>query len=103
MRYDRKVIVRASVRVDDEVGGSTETLTDVATWWAKVEPLQDNEQMQALQVGLRNPTRFTGNYRRDITGATELFYQDKRWNVTSVVDPDAQHRQLVILAEEIRG
>lgn len=102
MRLGQKVIVRAMVRVEDAYGGYTETAQDVATWWAKVEPLQGTEQVQAMQAGLRSPHRFTGHYRAGITGATELYYDGRRFDVNSVVDPGAKHRQLVILADELR-
>ena len=101
MRQDRKVMVRAMVRTADDYGGYTDAPADVGEWWVKVEPLEGTEQMQAMQAGLQRPHRFTGHYRAGLTGATELLYDGRRFDVNSVTDPDAKHRELVILADEM--
>jgi SPP1 family predicted phage head-tail adaptor len=98
---NRRVTLRSTVSTADEYGGSTETTGDVATVWAAVEPLEGNEQLQAMQTGMKVPHRFTISYRAGVTGATELLYGSRRFDVTSVVDPDERHRDLVILADEI--
>jgi SPP1 family predicted phage head-tail adaptor len=75
-------------------------MTDIATVWAKVEPLEGNEQLRAMQAGMTRPHRFTIRWRAGITGATEVLYDGRRFNVTSVIDVEAQHREIVILADE---
>lgn len=97
----RSVTINAVTRVDDEYGGSTETTATVATVRAKVQPLEGNEQLQAMQTGMSRPHRFTIRYRAGVTGATELVYDGRTFNVSSVIDPDAKHRELVILADEV--
>lgn len=96
----RRITIRSVTRVDDEYGGHTEQAVDVATVWAKVEPLEGNEQLRAMQAGMTRPHRFTIRYRTGITGATEVLYDSRRFNVTSVIDVDAGHREIAILADE---
>jgi SPP1 family predicted phage head-tail adaptor len=97
----RSVTIRAKVSTPDEYGGETETTSDVATVRAKVEPLQGREQIDAMQTGMKAPHRFTIRYRTDVTGATEILYAGHSFDVASVVDPDARHRELVILADQV--
>jgi len=98
-----RITLRAVTRTEDEGGGYTETPTDVGVVWAKVEPLQGTEQAAFLQTGMTAPHRFTIRYQEGVTGATEIGYEGKRFNVTSVTDPDAARRELVILADQVRS
>lgn len=101
--FSQQVTIRALASAADEYGGTAETAADMATVWAKVEPLQGREQLMAMQTGMERPHRFTIRYRDDVTGASEILYAGRRYNVTSVVDPGARHRELVILADEIKS
>lgn len=102
-QLNRRIVIRAATATADLYGGTTETVADVATVWAKVEPLQGNEQLLAMQTGMTRPHRFVIRYRSDVTGATEIQYGAQRFNVTSVTDTDARRRELEILADEVRS
>ena len=99
----RRVTIRTNARVPDGMGGYTETPTDVAGIPARIEPLEGREQLMAMQTGMVRPHRIVMRYRYDLTGATLLLYQGRRFDVKSVVDPEERHREIVILAEEIEG
>lgn len=98
---NRRVTIRRMDQVPDGGGGYTEEPVEVATVWAKVEPLRGREQILAMQTGMQRPHRFTIRYRDGITGAKDLLYGGARFDIQSVVDTDAAHRELVILAEEV--
>lgn len=100
--FNRSITIRAATRVEDEYGGASETASDVATVRAKVRPLEGTEQLQAMQTGMSAPHEFTIRWRDDVTGATEVAYDGRTFNVTSVTDPDARHRELILLADEVR-
>lgn len=97
-----RIEIQAATRTDEPGGGWTDTLATVAEVWAKVEPLQGDEQLQAMQVGLSAPHRFTIRYRSGVSAANVLRWRDRRFDVRSVVDTDARRRELVILADEAR-
>lgn len=97
----RQVTVLGSERVPDGGGGYTEQPVEIATVWSRVEPLQGREQILAMQTGMQRPYRFTLRYRPGVTGAKMLQYDGRRFDITSVVDPEERHRQLVIMAEEV--
>lgn len=83
------------------MGGYTETPTDVPNIPAEVEPLQGNEQLQAMQTGMQRPHRFTMRYRTGMSAALTLLYGSRVFNIKSVVDPEEKHRELIILADEV--
>ena len=98
---DRQVTIQTTTNTPDGSGGYTEAEVDVATVWAKVEPLEGREQLLAMQTGMERPHRFTIRYREGVTGATRLLYDGRDFDIKSVADTDARHRELVIMAEEI--
>lgn len=99
----RVVTIRTNARTPDGMGGYSETPTDVDGIPVRVEPLQGDEQLRAMQTGMVAPHRFTMRYRSDILGATTLVYDDRPFDIKSVIDPEEKHRELVILADEVEA
>ncbi len=97
----RRISVRAVTRTPDGGGGYTTANTDVGPVWAHVEPLEGDEQIQAMQTGLQRPHRFTIRYQAGLTGASAIVYGSRVFDIKSVVDPDEKHRELVVLADEV--
>lgn len=97
----RIVTIRTNARTPDGMGGYTETPTDVDGIPARVEPLQGDEQLQAMQTGMVAPHRFTLRYRDDVQAATLLVYDSRTFDIKSVVDTEEKHRELIILADEV--
>lgn len=100
---NRRITLRAPTTVADTSGGRTETMADLATVWANANPLDGNERTAAMQIGMTRPHVFTISYRTDVSGATEVVYGGRTFNVTSVTDPGARHRDLEILADEVQA
>lgn len=98
---NRRITLRTVTRTPDGGGGYTETPVDSPPTWAKIEPLQGDEQLQAMQTGMVRPHRFTIRYRAGLTGATRIVYEGRVFDVRSVVDTDERHEELVILADEV--
>ena len=101
-KMNRRVTIEtAGAPVPDGGGGYTPGDPTTLETWAHVEPLTGDEQVQAMQTGMRRPHRFTVRYRADVEGATTLLYGARRFDVQSVVDTDTAHEELVILADEV--
>lgn len=100
-QMNRRIALRSVQSTPDGGGGYDETVTDSPEIWAHVEPLQGNEQLQAMQTGMQRPHRFTIRYREGITGTTRIVYADRVFDVKSVIDPDERHETLEIMADEV--
>ena len=97
----RVVTIRTMTRTPDGMGGYTETPTDVTNIPARVEPLEGREQLQAMQTGMQRPHRFVMRYRDGMTSATTLLYEDRTFDIKSVVDTEEKHRELIVMADEV--
>lgn len=100
---NRQVTIRtAGTPVPDGMGGTTPGApVDVPNVWAEVEPLQGNEQLQAMQTGMKRPHRITMRYRAGMSAATTLLYGTRVFDIKSVVDPEEKHRELVLMTDEV--
>ena len=98
---NREVTIQSVTLTPDGGGGYTETLVDVATVPAHIEPLIGREQLLGMQTGMERPHRFTIRHREGVTGATRLLYDGRTFDIKSVVDTEERHRELILLAEEI--
>lgn len=99
---NRRVTIQTEgVPTPDGMGGwEPGTPTSVETW-AYVEPLQGDEQIQAMQTGMERPHRFTIRYRPGTVSSKTLIYGGRTFDVRSVVDTDEAHEELVLLADEV--
>lgn len=100
----RQITLQSVSSVPDGMGGSTDTVVDVATAIpARVEPLQGNELLRAQQTGMQRPHRFTIRYRSDVTGAKTILYDGRTFDIKSIQDPEEKHRELLLQADEINA
>ena len=97
----RRITLQTVERTPDGGGGYTETLTDLATVWARVHPLTGREQLLAMQTEAMQMHRFTIRYRAGLTTATRILYDGRTFDIRSIVDPEERHRELQIMAEEV--
>lgn len=101
-QMNRRVTIQTATRSAPDGGGGfvpgepTEKET-----WAKVEPLEGDEQIQAMQTGMKRPHRFTVRYRPDLLPTSGVVYKGRTFDVKSVVDTAESHEELVILADEV--
>lgn len=99
----RVVTIRSVTLTPDGMGGHTETPTDVANIPARVEPLEGRELLQAQQIGMVRPHRFTLRYRTGLTGSKTIIYDSRSFDIKSVMDPEEKHRELIITADEVNA
>lgn len=101
-RLRHRVKLQSLTRTPDAGGGYTETMTDVATVWAQVEPLEGTEQLRAMQVSPTLSHRIRMRYKANVTPAMQAVYNGRTFDITSVIDPGERHREIELLVEERR-
>ena len=85
---------------DDGMGGHAESWSEVATVFARVEPLSANMQFAAGQTMEEATHRVTLRYREDLTGGMRFVRAARVWEIMTVRDPDETGRYLVCRTKE---
>lgn len=96
----KRVKIQNATRISDGQGGFTETWPDVATVWAKIEPIKAYERMQAMQMQTPVTHKIVMRYRGDVTSASRFNYQERILWAKEVINVDENNQFLEIKAIE---
>lgn len=101
--------LRHLVRIEQLVTGSpqyhpggelNQEWGEYATVWAAIEPLQGRELFSAQAINSEITARITIRYLSDVVPAMRVFFENKVYNILSVVDRDMRHIELQLMVSE---
>ncbi len=95
-----RVTLEQPVDTDDGAGGLTRAWTDVATLWARIEPLSADERVAAERIEAAADTRITVRWRADVTSAMRFSFGARVFEIRGLTDREERHRFLDCLCEE---
>ncbi len=100
----RRLTIQQAVNTPDSAGGETQAWSTFATVWGGLEGLRGDELAQFDQVDSHVTSRATIRWRAGVK--PEMRVQEtstgRRFEIRSVIDPDARQAQLDLMLEEIR-
>ncbi len=96
-----KITIQQRSTERDEYGGVPDAWTDVATVRASVEPLQGREFYASQQMQAEVTTRFRIRYRSGVKPAMRVRFNERSYDITSVINPDERNGELHLMAVEI--
>ena len=99
---DQRVTIERPVGAPDGGGGETIAWEEVATVWARVEPLKAEERAVAGHVATIATHRVTLRWRADVTGGMRILFRGRALRVLATHDPDERRRLLIVTAREER-
>lgn len=97
-----RMTLSTPVETPDGAGGATVVWTDVATLWARLDPVGANERRIADHLATVATHRITIRWRDDIAGGMRFTWRGRSFRVTAVHDPDETRRYLVAATVEER-
>lgn len=98
-----RVAIYSQAQTVDEVGDITTTWTQVATCWARMEPLSANQVELAGRDDAIRRYQMTVRYRTDITTNSRITWRGRRFDVQGVTDPTEQRVFLTVYLSEINA
>jgi SPP1 family predicted phage head-tail adaptor len=93
--------LRAATPVADGLGGHTEDWTEVATVFARIEPVSATSRFGPDQTMETVTHRITLRWRNGVAAGMRFVRQDRNFDIVTVHDPDDTGRYLVCRAREI--
>lgn len=94
-----RVTLQQETPTADGYGGYANSWTDVATVWAKVEPLTGREQIEASKLQGVVTTRVIIRYRDDVVPGMRLTWGSKNYNIRAVICEEERDRFLQLTCE----
>lgn len=109
MTYDKKIRIFESTETKDSVGNITAAWTEIFNGWASISGAGGRRYYEAAQTNTQYEKVFTIRYNKTVSGISlnpenpdyQIEYNNKRYTVKHMDDPDEKHRELVLRAEEV--
>ena len=86
---------------EDALKQQSEVWTDIATVWARIEPLSGREYAAARQINAEISVRITIRYRRGITADARAVFDGRIFEALSVINPKERCESLILLCKEV--
>ena len=101
-QLSNRVTLERPVRSGDGAGGATVDWQEVATLWARIEPVEAGERNAADRLATRVTHRIPLRFRGDVEGGMRVVHRGRKLAVAAWRDPDETRRFLVLEAVEER-
>ncbi len=75
----------------------------IATLWAGIASLTSAERQDAGQVSDGQMIRFVIRYNEDANSAAYLVYQNQRYDLKTITDPDQRKQWMILQANKALG
>ena len=100
-RLRHKVEIQSSIDVRDEYGGeSYKEWVSFAYCWASIEPLSGREYFAAAQAQSEVSHKITMRYRSGIKTYYQILWNDRIFNILSILNTREENRELVLYCSE---
>jgi SPP1 family predicted phage head-tail adaptor len=96
-----RVTIEVAEGIPDQAGGESVTWSELATLWARIDPVWSDEQAVADHLAGVVSHRVIARWRDDLAGGMRIAYRGRLFRILALVDPDETRRYLEIKAEEI--
>lgn len=94
---DQRVTLQQRDSSLNTLGQASDTWTNVAEVWAKVEPLRGREFFAAGQMQSEATTRITIRYRAGVTERNRVVWRGQPYDISAVIEPDGQKQMLEMI------
>ncbi|MGI5892088.1 MAG: phage head closure protein [Bacillota bacterium] len=96
-----RVTLQQKTVIEDDLKQHTENWTDIATVWARIEPLSGREYFAARQENTEVTTRITIRYLPGITTDSRVVFGGRVFEVLSAIDPEERCESLILMCNEV--
>lgn len=91
-----RITLQRLERIPDGAGGSEETFVDVATVWARVEPVKSAEQFMAGGIQGIDDLLVHIRHRDDVNQLWRMIWRDRQLSITGIRNLDERRQFLTI-------
>jgi len=96
---DQRITIRRETLADDGMGGSTVSLADVATVWAKAIARSGREREYSDRLNAEGSYTFVIRWRNDIRESDRILWNSVQYNVRAISQDGGRKMYLELDAE----
>ena len=101
-RLKNKIMIYRKTTVTTEIGSDKEVYAPLKAVYAEIRPLRGKEYLESVQLEHRISYKITIRYT-DINETDYIKYQDKFFDIESVIDVENRHRDIELMCNEHKG
>lgn len=105
-RLNRRVTIQRRDSGEDSAGQPVDTWSDIATRWAAIQDLNGREYFAASGEQSEVSTKIRLRYEplfSDVTPEDRATWNGNIYNIKSVINPNAENRELILMCERKNG
>lgn len=95
-----KIQFESRDKTSDGAGGFSSSWDEAKEVWAHMKPASMRENFRGMKISEETSYEFTIRYQTGISAGQRIKYNDRIFNVKSVLNRDERDKYLDILAEE---
>jgi SPP1 family predicted phage head-tail adaptor len=97
----KRITIQAETGGQDAYGQPFGTWTTIATVWGKIITSGGREFYAAQKLNAESTAVIEIRYRTNVTTANRILYNNRKYDILSVVDPEERHIMLQIACKEV--
>ncbi len=101
--YRNRIIFKKRNNEANGMGGFIVTWSEVCTIWGSFIQINAKESFYYKQIYPTAEFKIQCRYRPDLNSNMRIFYNNKYYDITGVIDKDNLHKELTILCEELKN
>lgn len=98
--FNRRITLQSRSGVKDSFGQQALSWADVATLWARIEPVSGREAVIAGAINAEITHQIRIRHRLGVNASMRALYGSRVFNILAVVEPDMAHIALDLYCSE---
>lgn len=99
-KRNKRVIIQSSAETRDSYGAAIETWNTYKSVWANISPDSNNEKLLSDTIDTSSRLKITINYFDGLTHKMRILYNDRVFNIKSIINREERNRDLVLTVVE---
>jgi SPP1 family predicted phage head-tail adaptor len=100
-QFNRRITIQSNVETKDDLGQIENSWQDSHLVWAMIKTVQGREYFEAASTQNENTVRFVIRYVKGINPHMRILYNDRVFEILSVINDDERNKTLTILTKEV--
>lgn len=96
-----RVALQKKAITEDGLKQQSEVWADIATVWARIEPLSGKEYFAAKQINAEISVKLTLRYRKDVVSDMRVAFDGRIFEVLSIINPEERRESLILMCKEV--